>query len=326
MQMNMETNSAIPEELLELLACPDCGGDLKDLEKDLRGTGAGDGSNGGELHCSGCGGHFEIRSGIPILYPKDFDGAHIEEERKLGELMKRPGTSGAALFSENQWRESKTEFWTYVQDAIGAGPLRTVIYIGCGIDTRFLRLQELGYTVVAFDLTFHLLDTLRNEHGSRHNVAGAVQSLPFKRESFDVLCCIDLIHHEFRDIPRILDSFKSILKTGGLLFLEDINAWGLYQFPKSIFLPKRLHGALRSFYHRLKRSSHRPADYEFPTSVWRTRKILAELGFEDITVVPQRAYPNVSPLGYKLYTVLARSEHVRRYHNFHYMISARKER
>lgn len=327
----METNSTIPEELLHFLACPDCGGDLtecsgdlNDRGKDFQGTGAGAGSCGGGLRCAGCGGRFEVRDGIPILYPKNFDRTHIEEEEKLGELMKRPGTSGAALFSENQWKESKKEFWTHVQDAIGADLHRTVVYIGCGIDTRFLRLQELGHTVVAFDLTYHLLDTLRADHGSRFNVAGAVQSLPFKRESFDCLCCIDLIHHEYEAVPRILDSFKSILKPGGLLFLEDTNAWGLYQFPKSILLPKRLHGALRSFYHRLKRSTHRPADYEFPTSVWGTRKILAKLGFKDITVVSQGAYPNIRPIGYKLYRILSRSERVRKYHNFHYMIAARK--
>ncbi len=322
----MDTNSHIPIELFSLLACPDCGGDLNDLGKDFPGAGSGAGSHGGELHCYGCEERFEIRNRIPILYPRDFDRAHIEEERKLGELMKHPGAGGEEFFSENQWKESKEEFWDYVKNAIGTESHRTIINVGCGIDTRFLRLQELGHTVIAFDLTFHLLDTLRTEHGSRYNVAGAVQSLPFKKESFDCLCCIDLIHHEFREIPRILDSFKSILKPGGLLFLEDINAWGLYQFPKSIFLPKRFHGALRSFYHRLKRSSHRPADYEFPTSVWGTRKTLAKLGFRDITVVPQGAYPNVCPVGYKLYTVLARSERVRRYHNFHYMIAARKER
>jgi hypothetical protein len=58
--------------------------------------------------------------------------------------------------------------------------------------------------------------------------------------------------------------------------------------------------------------------------VWSTIRTLERLGFRDIEAVPQRAYPNVCPVGYKLYTILARSERVRRYHNFHYMITARK--
>lgn len=308
----MEMNRIIPDDLLSLLSCPDCSGDLL--------------MDGGELRCEICERHFEIRNSIPILHSKNIDTAHLAEEEKLGDIMKRPRPTptGAEFFSENQWRESKHEFWGYVTSSLGSHPHRIIINIGCGIDTRFLELQESGHTVVAFDMIFNLLNTLRADHGSRYNVAGAVQSLPFQKNSFDALCCIDLIHHEYADIPRILESFRSILKPGGYLFLEDINAWGLYQFPKSIILPKPLHRALRSFYHRLRRSPHRPADYEFPTSVWQTRKTLAALGFRDITVVPQRAYPNVCPVAYTIYTALSRSERVQRYHNFHYMIFARK--
>ena len=308
----MKTNSMISKELLEILACPDCREDLHE--------------RCGDLACTGCGRCFDVRNGIPILFSKHVNQERLEKEEKLGESMKRPkpSLSGKELFSEDQWRESKNEFWEYVESSLVTRLPRTIINIGCGIDTRFLQLRELGHMVIAFDLIFNLLDTLRAEHGSRYNIAGAVQALPFKKNSLDALCCIDLIHHEYAGIPRILESFRSILKPGGYLFLEDINAWGLYQFPKSIVLPKRLHRALRSSYHRLRRSSHRPADYEFPTSVWWTRKTLAELGFRDITVVPQRTYPNVCPVGWKLYTILARSEYVRRYHNFHYMIAARK--
>jgi SAM-dependent methyltransferase/uncharacterized protein YbaR (Trm112 family) len=303
-------NQSIPNALLVLLACPDCGGDL-------------DACAGG-LRCNGCTRLFEIRNGIPILYPENIDAAHIAEEEKLGEIMKQPSPGGKECFSENQWIESKEEFWEYVEHRLGAERPMTIAYIGSGIDTRFLELKQKGHTVVAFDLTFNLLYALREEHGSPFNVAGAVEALPFKKGSFDALCCIDLIHHEHDAVPRILGSFETILKPGGYLFLEDINAWGLYQFSKSILMPKPLHRALRSMYHRLRRSHERPADYEFPTSVWKTRNVLERLGFQDITVVPQRAYPNVRPAGYKLYTILARSKHIRKYHNFHYMIAARK--
>ena len=206
-----------------MLACPDCGGDVLD--------------DGTDLRCAGCDRRFEIRSGIPLLYPSDTDRAHLAEEEKLGEIMTHPGISGKECFSEGQWAESKEEFWGYVGSILGPDPPLRIAYIGSGIDTRFLELQELGHAVVAFDLTFGLLDALRGEHGSRCNVAGAVEALPFKGESFDALCCIDLIHHEYAAVRRILKSFKDILKPGGHLFLEDINSWGLYQFPKSILLP-----------------------------------------------------------------------------------------
>jgi hypothetical protein len=155
-----------------------------------------------------CGGRFEIRNGIPVLYPKHVEAAHLAEEEKLGEIMKRPSPSGKEFLSENQWIESKDEFWGYVINALGEGPPLTTAYIGSGIDTRFFELQERGHTVVAFDLTFHLLDTLRAEHGAWYNVAGAVETLPFKKRAFDALCCIDLIHHDYVTVPRILGSFE----------------------------------------------------------------------------------------------------------------------
>ena len=317
----MKKNNNIWDKLLTILACPDCRGNLE-ARREESGTAQ---DSGDTFQCSGCGGIFKIKNGIPLLYPKDIDKSHLAEEEKLGTAMKQSnvGPARVEFFSENQWRESKKEFWIHVKSALGVHP-GTIINIGCGIDARFLELRELGHTVVAFDMIFHLLDTLRETHGSRLGVAGTVRSLPFRKDSFDAICCIDLIHHEHAAVPGILESFKTILKPGGYLFLEDINAWALYQFPKSILLPKPLHGALRSLYHRLRRSPHPPADYEFPTSVWRIRRRLERLGFNDITVVPQRAYPNVCPVGYKLYTILARNERVRRYHNFHYMITARK--
>ena len=311
---NMKKNDIIPGELLAILACPDCGGNLAPP--------GGGRANGDALRCEECGRDFEIRNGIPILYPQDINQTRLAEEEKLGDAMKQAGVSpaGVEFFSESQWRESKKEYWIHVKSTLGVQPRRMIINIGCGIDTLFLELRELGHTIIAFDMVFHLLDTLRKKHGSNCNVAGTVKSPPFKKNSFDALCCIDLIHHEHAAIPQILESFRAILKPGGYLFLEDINAWAFYQFPKSILLPKPLHGVLRSFYHRLRRSPHRPPDYEFPTSVWHTRRTLASLGFRDITVVPQRAYPNVCPVGFKLYTILARNEYVRRYHNFYYMI------
>jgi uncharacterized protein YbaR (Trm112 family) len=91
-------------ELHSILACPGCRGDLNDCGEDIQGSSSRNGARGGagELWCASCGRRFEIRSGIPIIYPKDFDQAHVEEERKVGELMKRPGPGGAEFFSENQ--------------------------------------------------------------------------------------------------------------------------------------------------------------------------------------------------------------------------------
>jgi hypothetical protein len=109
-----------------------------------------------------------------------------------------------------------------------------------------------------------------------------------------------------------------------MLFLEDINAWGLTQFWKSKAMPRRLHGAVRDGWHRMRRSRQRPAPYEFPTDVFGSMRLLEEAGFGAIEALPLRSYPNTGRAGLSLYGKLSSSDRVRRYHNFHYMIYARK--
>lgn len=123
----------------------------------------------------------------------------------------------------------------------------------------------------------------------------ALNSLPFKHRAFDYVVSIDVIHHECTRLDRVLASFRDLLKPGGMLFLEDPNAWGMFQLHKSILMPRSVYRYLRSAYHRLKKSEHRPADYEFPTNVWQVTAMLRKLGFEQITLYPHVAYPSIGP-------------------------------
>ncbi len=297
----------IEDKLLDLLACPRCGGEL----------GPGDFS----LTCFSCGTQYEVRGGIPVLMPDGIDLEHLAEEEKLGELMTDEPDSEKDGLSEEQWKLSKKEYWDFVRERVGTG--KTIVNIGCGVDTSFLELAG-GNTLVAFDLMCSLLEKMRNEYGSRFNVTGAVHALPFRDEAFDAICCIDLIHHEPERLAAIFDSFARILRPGGMLFLEDINAWGITQFWKSKMMPRQLHGALRESWHKMKGSKHRPATYEFPTDVFESMRLLEMSGLEDIEAVPLDSYPNTGRAGLSLYEKFSSNGRVRRYHNFHYMIFARK--
>ncbi|HSG28463.1 MAG TPA: methyltransferase domain-containing protein [Candidatus Krumholzibacterium sp.] len=312
-------NGSLPEGLIEILACPECREPLRAPRVDEPG-GQGD----APLVCSGCSRRFQAPGGIPLLYPDDIDTAHMEEEEKLGELMERYVPAGKELFFEEQWEASKQEFWDCVRESLGPGTGRMILNAGCGIDTHFLGLAGGGDTLVAFDMMHPLLTTLKERHGSTINVAGVVQALPFRDGTFDCVCCIDLIHHEPGHTKEIIGSFHRLLKPGGVLLLEDINAWGLFQFWKSILMPRRLHGALRSMWHDARRSSHRPADYEFPTSVHQVARMLRSAGFTSVEAVPQHAYPNVGPSGYKLFRLLSRWPLIAKYHDFHYLLRAEK--
>jgi ubiquinone/menaquinone biosynthesis C-methylase UbiE/uncharacterized protein YbaR (Trm112 family) len=297
----------IDDKLLDLLSCPRCSGELGPGET--------------QISCFSCGTQYEVRGGIPVLMPEGIDLEHLAEEEKLGEIMTDAPESEKDALSEEQWRLSKKEYWEFVREKTGTG--KTIVNVGCGVDTAFLDLAE-GNTLVAFDLMCSLLEKLRDDHGSSYNVAGAVQSVPFRDDVFDAVCCIDLIHHEPERLDAIFESFARILKPGGMLFLMDINAWGITQFWKSKMMPRRLHGALREKYHRMRGTAHRPAPYEFPTDVFESMRMIEKAGFAGVEAVPLKSFPNTGKAGVSLYGKLSSSERVSRYHNFHYMIFARK--
>jgi SAM-dependent methyltransferase/uncharacterized protein YbaR (Trm112 family) len=300
----------IDERILELIICPNCDKDLK--------------PSGEQLKCSSCSSIYDVVDGIPLLYPNSVDKEHLAEEEKLAEMMKMPRATSKDRFSSAQWALSKQEFWHWVAEAFHRKKRATFVNIGCGYDTGFKELESQGHTFINFDMVPLMLTTLQKEVKAKTCVAGDVNRLPFAKGKFDCVISIDVIHHETRQLDRILASFRDLLRPGGVLFLEDPNAWGLFQMPKSILLPRPLHRFLRSTYHRVRGSLHRPADYEFSTSVWYVISELKRLGFKGINVHPNFAYPCIGPVNHSIYKALSRSQYITKYHNFHYLLSATK--
>lgn len=295
--------------LLQFLACSDCGGEIGESDKN-------------SLRCSSCGTQYEIRNGIALMYPRDMDLAHMREEEHLASKMRTRSLNPKELFSATQWELSKREFWSTVQNNLPQQGPKSFINIGCGFDKNFAGIERQGSTFVNFDMIHGMLDELQKSVSAKSCVAGDVNRLPFKKGVFDYAISIDVIHHQSEDLPKLLQSFRDLLKPGGTLFLEDPNAWGFFQMSKSIFLPKPVYRFLRSRYHALKRSTDKPADYEFPTNVWRVLSILRELGFREIKVYPHSAYPCIGTASYRIYKLFSGLDFVRKYNNYHYMLSA----
>lgn len=296
-------------EIMKFILCPDCSGNLGITEN--------------QLQCSACKRNYEIKNGIPYLFPSDMDTEHLDEEEELADMMLRTPVERKDIFSRQQWDRSKEEFWAMVKSNI-QGENKSIINIGCGFDFRFKDYESAGHTFVNFDLVSRILCFLKDNHGAKSCVGGDIDKLPFRKGSFDYAISIDVIHHEIDNLEETLGYFSNLLKANGTLFLEDLNAWGMFQAPKSILLPQPVHGFLRRIYHKIKRSTHKPADYEFPTNVWRTINILKKLNFTDIEVHPNTAYPGIGPGVYKVYSLFSGSDYIKKYHNFHYMISATK--
>ena len=297
-------------QLISLLACPDCSCDLETIA--------------GHLQCTNCKKNYKIRNGIPCLYPSSIDEEHLQEEESLADMMKKTPLDKKDQFSSVQWDKSKKEFWGMVKNNV-EGNNKTFINIGCGCDSNYMYYEKEGNIFINFDLVYKMLSSLKDEYGAKFCVAGDINRLPFKKAFFDYVISIDVIHHENENLKSLIKSFADLLKVGGTLFLEDPNAWGMFQAPKSILLPKPLYRLMRSIYHNLKQSSHKPADYEFPTNIWKIKDILRNLDFTDILVYPNISYPCIGSKAFQLYNLFSGIEYIKKYHNYHYMISAIKK-
>jgi SAM-dependent methyltransferase len=250
------------------------------------------------------------------------DAGHLRDEEHLACMMRKEPSTPKQEFILSQWRFSKQEFWGMVKDNVSPPP-KSLLNVGSGDDRNFRQFEKAGYIFVNFDIVYNMLHALQKDFGAKSCVAGEIGSLPFKKNAFDYVVSVDVIHHEKDDVRVPLRSLRDVLKPGGRLFLEDPNSWGMFQMAKSV-LPRPLHGILRTTYHRLRRSTHGPADYEFPTSPWRVKRALRELGFRRIRVYPNDAYPCIGKTGYGFYRLFKNLDWVRKYHNYHYMLSAEK--
>lgn len=297
------------KKLLEKLKCPECGSDCFSWKE--------------KLQCAVCGRIYNVRENIPDMLQKNIDVRHLVAEKGLFEKMKEKQFVEKDKFSNLEWKNSKEEFWKLVEKGCDNDE-KNILNIGSGSDGSFAILEEKGFFFVNMDIVKASLVFLQKKFGAENCVLGDIRSIPFKDNSFEIITCIDIIHHEIESVEKIFKAVKNILCRGGKLYIQDVNALGLYQFYKSLFLPKPVYKFLRKKYHKLKKSDHIPADYEFPTNPKKIERILESVGFKNITMHKCAAYPEIGKRRKRFYDFLDKYFKIGLYHNYHYIISAEK--
>jgi 2-polyprenyl-6-hydroxyphenyl methylase/3-demethylubiquinone-9 3-methyltransferase len=101
-----------------------------------------------------------------------------------------------------------------------------VLDVGCGGGLLAEEFSKLGCDVTGVDQSLPTLATA-NAHASSQNlriryVHGSANSLPFNAESFDVVCCCDVLEH-VDDVNAVVADISRVLKRGGIFFFDTIN-------------------------------------------------------------------------------------------------------
>jgi SAM-dependent methyltransferase len=208
----------VKREITKLLCCPDCKTALilQDATPRLPQV------ETGGLLCGNCRTVFPIVRGIPRFVKTDqYVGSFSYEWNRWNRVQL--DIANGRTESEETFAE-KTGFTP--EELRG----KLVLDVGCGAG-RFLDVaSRWGANVIGIDLSFAVEASQKNL-GSRPNVTviqADVFRLPFRKETFDAIFSIGVLHHA-RDTREAFLQLPKVLKNGG-----DIAVW-LYYYEDKVY-------------------------------------------------------------------------------------------
>ncbi|MBF0609811.1 MAG: methyltransferase domain-containing protein, partial [Magnetococcales bacterium] len=215
-------------ELLELLQCPLCHETLRHPQNNA-------------LLCQGCGHWFPVRRGIPILLPE----VASRETMASDDQSLPPGLqsrywdtpSQAALYDRKVEGEADDlGIYTHLSEHYAMttlyrpANLDRILDAGCG-NGRFLADFPPQALTVGADASFHLLAIARARGRGRYHVCCALESLPFRGQSFStVLSCRVLQHLQAQQ--QAVQEMARVTRKGGDVLIQVYNVWNLKTFYK----------------------------------------------------------------------------------------------
>lgn len=223
-------------KLLDMLACPTCGGDLKCEAESTDSTGD---VVSGKLSCN-AGHEFPIENGIPRFVPRDNYAASFGYQWNRFKLEQIDSVNGTDLSAQRFYAET-----TWDKDWLKG---KWVLDAGCGAG-RFLDVvSTAGAEAVGIDIS-SAIDAAKANLGDRRNVhliQASVYELPFKSGVFDAVYCIGVVQHT-PDPQKTMESLPRVLRPGGRVAIS-----GYERRPWTMLYGKYL---LRPIAKRLKKES-----------------------------------------------------------------------
>lgn len=203
--------------LLEILACPDCGGGLSLESSEIDRSGD---VLTGSLNCQACHSTYPIRAGIPRFVESHDADASFGHQWNLFRREQLDSSNGAGLSAKRLWSETG---WS-PRELIG----KRVLDVGCGAG-RFLEVvSEADCEVVGVDVSNAIDASATTVHGRKnvHLVQADVYKLPFRSGTFDACYFIGVAQHTPAPL-KALAGLPRMLRPGGQIAISAYarNRW-----------------------------------------------------------------------------------------------------
>jgi SAM-dependent methyltransferase len=204
-------------ELLDVLACPSCGGGALGLTvREERESSVAE----GDLHCPGCRRTYPVTEAVPRLV--DRDELRRSPSKSFGyQWLKwlKGGFEQQRIYGSDLGKEMK-EFFQYT----GLGPDelkgKRVLDAGCGSGRLTRELGARGARVVGMDVHAAVAEVQRacDPRSDVAIVQGSILKPPLRERSFDLVWSEGVIHHT-GNTPGAFDQLAHLVKPGGRLFV-----------------------------------------------------------------------------------------------------------
>jgi uncharacterized protein YbaR (Trm112 family) len=196
-------------DLIDLLCCPPCRGQLTLHATDSAGAHVEE----GELACAGCGHRYPIRGGIPRFVPRDNYSSSFGFQWNRFRRTQLDSHTGHPISRDRFFRQSG---WL-PEEMRG----RLVLDVGCGAG-RFSEVAlSTGARLVSLDYS-EAVDACRANLGAHDRlnvIQGDVYNLPFRPGVFDFVYCFGVLQHT-PDVARAFASLRPPLRRGGRLAVD----------------------------------------------------------------------------------------------------------
>lgn len=222
------------------LQCADCGGSLACEAIEQEGPEVAE----GRLLCKECGRTYLVTKYVPRFVEGDSYADAFSFEWNVHRTTQVDSQSGR-IDSEDRFRQSMP---FPLEELKG----KLVLDVGCGTG-RFAEVAlKYGATVVGIDLSFAVDAAYKNmgEHPQMHIAQADIFRLPLKRDAFDLIYSLGVLHHT-PDCRKAFEQLPKHLKQGGSVaitvytnqnkfYVASTNFWRRF----TTKLPKRLLYAL----------------------------------------------------------------------------------
>lgn len=191
-----------------ILCCPNCKGNLSYTKT--------------RFTCKNCKKVYPIQNGIPNFSLSIMESGMKLSQKKWDEKYRQDARKDITKELDFLDKKFFTLTWKQIEKQRKLKKKELFLEIGCGTFYLGRHLAKRGYTVIGIDMSIHALQLAKKvfEKEKISNyflVCGNVLTMPFKKESFDLIYGAGVIEH-FKNTGEAVSELARITKRGGMSF------------------------------------------------------------------------------------------------------------